>query len=168
MPLVPSFTLSQNNVTPSTFTLTDTSSGSDGAIANRLIYIYLADNSLFTGAPIQFPLAAGNTISPAILDKDYACNFVVQWVDATGIVLYSTSLLIAFRGFLSWFSYGLTQQISANNSILNQKFYMTNWWKLKTLISSAKEAIDVAGSIFNAQESLTLAQYMVTNQNLYW
>lgn len=167
MPLVPSFTVSQNNVTPSTFTLTDTSSGADGAIANRLIYLYQADNTLFGGAPIQFPLGP-SSISPMVLDKDYAFNVVVTWTDASGNVLYTFSLLIAFTGFLKWFSYGLTQQISANNSILNQKFYMANWFKLKTLISNAFEAIAVAGSIFNAQESLTLAQYMVTNQNLYW
>lgn len=167
MPLTPSFTVSQNNVTPSTFTLTDTSTGSDGAIANRLIYLYKADNSLFTGAPIQFPIGP-TIISPAILDKDYAFNIVVNWVAADGTVLYTFSLLIAFTGFLKLFSYGLTQQIAANNSILSQKFFMTNWWKLKTLISSAEQAIALVGSIFNAQEMLTLAQNMVTNHNLYW
>src|SRR5665213_3076138 len=117
--LVPSFTVSNNNVTTSSFSIVDTSTGADAAIANRLIYISLADNSLFTGAPIQFPLSAGASISPNILTQDLAFNCVVQWVDSSGNILYTASRVGLFTGFLEWFFYGLTQQIAAQSNIQN-------------------------------------------------
>lgn len=164
MALTPSFTVSNNNITTSTFSIVDTSTGSDGAIANRLIYIYDFQNNLFTGAPIQFPLSAGNSISPNILTQDFAYSITLNWVDNGGNVLYPSSLIGVFTGFLEWFEYNLCQQIAAQPNLLNDTNFFTNWSKLRTFIDSANNAISIGGSIFNAESMVTLAQYIVSNQ----
>ncbi len=162
------FTVSNNNVTPNSFSIVDTSTGADAAIANRLIYISLSDGSLFTGAPIQFPLSAGASISPNILTSDLAFSMQIQWVNAGGVMLYQASQTGVFTGFLEWFYYNLTQQIAAQSNILNDTNWFANYSKLRTLIDSANQAINIAGSIFNAQDMILLAQQMVNNQNLYF
>jgi hypothetical protein len=165
MALNPAFTVSNNSISTNQFTIVDTSTGSDALIANRLIFLYDASNTLFTGAPIQFPLSAGPSISPAILDKDYAFNIVVQWVDGSGNMLYQTSLVFVFTGFLEWYYYGLVQEIAAQSNIMNDTVFFDNMGKLRTLIDSANNAISIAGSIFNAQSMILLAQNLVTNSN---
>jgi len=164
MSLVPSFSVSNNTPTTSSFTVTDTSTGSDGAIANRLIYLYLSDNSLFTGSAVQFPLSAGSSITPNILDKDYAVNIVLNWVDGSGNVLYTSSQLFVFTGYLEWFFYSLTQTAAAQPSLLSDTNWFGSWSKLRTLIDSANQAITIGSSIFNAQNMILLAQYIQTNQ----
>jgi hypothetical protein len=167
MSLIPSVTVGNNSVTTSTFIVTDTSTGSDAAIANRLIYIYLADNSLFTGAPIQFPLSAGTSISPSILTQDFAYSITVNWVDSSGNVLYQVSgQLGVFTGFLEWFYYGLTQEVAANSVIMNDVVFFYNWSNLRNLIDSANNSITIGGSIYNAQNMILLAQGLANNSNL--
>lgn len=166
MALSPAILVSNNSVSTNTFTLQDVSTGSDVAIASRNIYLYLVDNSLFTGAPISFPLSAGSSISPAILTQDFATSITVNWVDSGGNVLYTISQLFVFTGYLEWFFYGLVQQIAANNSILNDTVFVGNWGKLRTLIDSANQSISIGGSIYNSQSMILLAQNMVTNQQL--
>jgi hypothetical protein len=168
MAFTQSFTVSNNSVNTNTFSVTDTSSGADPLIANRLLYIYLYDNSLFTGAPIQFPLSAGSSISPAILTQDFAANFVLIWVDSGGNMLYSSSQIFDFTGFLEWYFYGLIQQIAANNSILRDNLFTQNLGQLRTLIDSANQAISIGASVYNSQSMILLAQNMVNNQNLFF
>lgn len=164
MPLVPVISVTNNNIVTSQFTVNDLSTGSDAAIANRLIFIYDYQNNLFTGAPIQFPLSAGGSITPNILTQDFAFNCVVQWVDASGNVLYTTSQIGVFTGFLEWFEYGLSQQIAAQPNLLNDINFFNNWSKLRTFIDGASNAITIAGSIYNSQSMIQLAQYIVNNQ----
>lgn len=166
MPIVAAFTVSNNAITPSAFTLTDTSTGSDASIANRLIFLYQSDNSIFSGAPIQFPLSAGNSISPNLLTEDFAFNCVVQWVDSSGTVLYSASQIGVFTGFLEWFYYSLTQYIAAQSNVLNDTGYLSQWSFLRNFIDSANQAISISASIYNAQLMILLGQAIQTNKNL--
>ena len=165
MSLSPSFTIGNNASVTSQFLVTDTSTGSDAAIANRLLFINLVDNSTFTGGPIQFPLSAGNTLTPNILTTDFAFSATMQWVNSSGVVLYQvTSQLGVFTGFLENFEYGLCQQISAQANLLNDVNFFTNWSKLRTLIDAANNAIVIGSSIYNAQSMILLAQFIVNNQ----
>lgn len=168
MPLSPAFTVGNNSVIESQFTLVDTSTGADASIASRLIYIYLSDNSIFTGFPIQFPLSAGASITPNILTKDFAWSITVQWLDSGANILYTSSQVGVFTGFLEWFFYNLTQNIAAQPNILNDKVFFSNYSKLRTLIDSATQAIQIGGSVFNAQDMILLAQELTNHSNLYF
>lgn len=168
MPLVPNFSVSNNTPNTNAFVVTDLSTGSDGAIVDRKIFIYKIDNTVFTGNYIDFPLSAGSTITPSILDKDYAFNFLIQWVDSSGNVLYSKSLLVVFSGFLEWFYYSLTEKLSSQPDIANDTDFMQNYFILRNFIDSANQAISVGQSQFNAQAAIARGQYLQTNQNLFF
>ena len=168
MPLTPSFTLGNNLVNTSSFLLTDTSTGSDGAIANRLLYLYLDDNSLFTGAPIQFPLSAGTSETVSILTQDFAFAATLQWVNSGGTVLYQVQVQLGvFTGYLEWFYYGLVQLIASQSNIVNDRNYYDTMSDLRTFIDSANISITTGSSIFNSQNMILKGQYIVTNQNLF-
>lgn len=168
MALVPSVTVSNNSVSTNTFTLVDTSTGSDGAIASRQIFIYLVDNSQAAGSPVSFPLSAGSSISPSILTQDFAYSITVNWLDGSGNALYTFSIIGVFTGFLEWFYYGLVQSIAAQSNIQNDQVFTTNLGRLRTYIDSANQSISIGGSIYNAQNMILLAQQLQQNSTLYF
>lgn len=166
MPLIPSVSVGNNASTPSTFVVTDTSSGSDVAITTRNIFIYLDDNTLFTGAAIPFPLSAGSSISLAILTEDLAYSVLMTWNDSGGGVVEQSSVIGVFTGFLEWFYYSLTQHIAAQANVLNDTNFLTQYSNLRNFIDSANQSILIGQSIYNAQSMLLLGQALETNQNL--
>ena len=166
MALTPSFVVSNNNVNTNQFTVTDTSTGADPNVVDRQILIYLSDNSLF--ATIDFPLAYGSSISPTILTQDFTCNMTINWLDSGGVILYTSSQIGIFTGFLEWFYYSLTQTLASKPNIANDTEWYYNYSKLRTFIDSATQAIQVGLSVFNAQNMILMGQYLETNQQLFF
>lgn len=167
MPLVPSFTVAQTS-NAAQLVLTDTSTGSDGAITVRQILIYNAAGTLIVPG-IPWALAnASITIAP--LTADMALNIVVNWNDSGGTDLYTASQLFAATQYAEQFFYSLTQQQAAttNLNILNDFPYYTNKSKLRTLIDSAIQAIAVGADIFSSQFCISIYQQMLNNPNLYF
>jgi hypothetical protein len=125
MALTPAFTIAATS-TPGQLTLVDTSTGSDGAITDRQILIYLASGSLFT--TIDWPYANSSiTITP--FTKDYGVNVIVNWTDGVN-TLYSTSLLFASVGFGFAEFYNLSQQIASSPVIPNTTNFLSNYYNL--------------------------------------
>lgn len=168
MPFVPSFTVSNNAVNPTTFTIVDTSTGTDVLIVDRQILIYDATNTLILGSPIDFPVASGTTINLNILSQDVAVNIIINWNYAGGVVTYTANQIFGFTGFLEWFFYGLIQQIAAKATIANDTNFIANLSKLRVLIDAVNNAITFGQSIFNAQNMISMAQYMQTNTTLFF
>lgn len=167
MPLVPSFTVSQD-LTPSDLVLTDTSTGSDGAVTDRQILLYNAAGTLITPA-IDWPIAeASITISP--LQADQALNIQINWNNSSSVALYTKSQLFAAVQYAEQLYYNLTQQQAAttNLSILNDLPYFENKSKLRLFIDSAVQAISVGNDIFSAQFCISLYQQLLNNPNLYF
>jgi hypothetical protein len=84
MPFVNSFTALQLYASPNTLRITDTSTGSDANINNRLIYIRKADGTYLvpegvTTDYIEWRTDEGNVIELNILNIDYATEIKVQW-----------------------------------------------------------------------------------------
>ena len=83
MPLVPNFTASQYSGTPSVITLTDTSTGSDGTIAKRRVYLLQANGTFLVPAGttteyIEWDLV-DVSIALDVLSQDSALSITVQW-----------------------------------------------------------------------------------------
>jgi hypothetical protein len=89
-------------------------------------------------------------------------------VDSGGNVLYTSSQIGVFTGFLEWFYYGLIQQIAANNGVLRDTLFTGNLGILRTLIDSATQAITIGTSVYNSESMILLAQNMQTNQTLFF
>lgn len=149
---------------PSSFTVTDTSIGSDGAIADRQILIYSTANQLLVPA-IDFPLSAGSSINISPLTQDVAVTVVLKWVDGGGIPLYTFSLIWAFVQYGLLFLENLTQFQISNPNIVNDTNWMGNKFKLFTEIQSALNAINIGQSFFAAQSCILRYQFMITNTN---
>lgn len=169
MALTPSFTISNNSsISQNTFSITDSSTGSDGTVTKFVVFIYDDTNTQITNSPFTFTYTPNATYNLSVLTQDIAVNIVVQWQTVTSAVVVTTSQIFVFTGFLEWFFYGLIQQVAANNNLFRDRNFFANLSQLRTLIDSANQAINIGNSIFNAEAMILLAQYMQTNSNLFW
>lgn len=163
MALTPSFTITPTS-NAAAFTLTDTSTGSDGAIVGKVILLYLVSNSLLVPS-IPWPTATNPiTISP--LTQDVALNVTVNWVDVDGNVLYTASMIYAFVQYGEQFYYGLTQQATATPTIVNDQLYYQNKSILRDELDSAVQAITIGQDVYSAQECIGRYQQLINNATL--
>ena len=175
MPLTPNFSTSQAVGEPSVITVTDTSTGSDAAIASRRVYLVDYEGNYVvasgtTTAYTPWPLAQ-TSIDIDCLTEDMALSVVVTWNDAGGVQLYTKTVLTGFTLYNETFYYSLTQgqaAVSNPSYILQDNGYFDNKSRLRTLIDSGDQAIALGGDITSAQECYDLATFMVTNQNNYF
>ncbi len=175
MPLTPNFSTSQQAGLPSNVIITDTSTGSDGAIVARRVFLtnYEGEYVVASGTTTNYtpwPLAQ-SSISIDCLTQDTALTVTVNWVDAGGVTLYTKTSLAGFTLYNETFYYSLTQgQAAVGNPsyILQDNAYFQNKSKLRCLIDSGNQAVTLGYDITSAQECYDLATYMVTNQNLYF
>lgn len=156
MSFTPNFTLSQPEGQPSVITVTDASTGSDGSINRRIIYIRKDDGTFLTpsGTTTQYigwPLS-DSTINIDCMDKDYALSVVVQWLDISGAILYDKTVTQGFTSYNENFDYQLTQMLAGNPLLFNDNDFQENKSKLRTDIDSGDQAILIAADIYNAQQ----------------
>src|SRR4051812_32015248 len=98
MALTPNFVASQAGGTPQNLTLTDSSTGSDGAITQRRIYLVQADGTYLTPSGsttdyIAWAYANASITISDILSNDIALSILVQWLSVTNVVLYDKTIL---------------------------------------------------------------------------
>jgi hypothetical protein len=172
MPISPSFTASQNSGTPSIITLTDTSTGSDGAITQRRVYLLQSNGQYLvpTGTTtdyIEWDIV-DSTISLDVLVQDTALSITVQWLSVTNTVIESVTTSFAFTAYNETFYYGLTESQVANANLTAS----TNWYQTKMILrvelDSAYQAITFASDIFSAQAALNRATFISTNQSFFF
>ena len=172
MPLSPNFTASQNSGTPNLIFLTDTSTGSDGTITKRRIYLLQSDGTYLvpTGTVtnyIEWALVDVTT-SLNVLIQDTALSITVQWLTASNVVVANKTTSFAFTAYNETFYYGLTESQVANANLTAS----TNWYQTKMILrvelDSAYQAISFASDIFSAQAALNRATFISTNQSYFF
>lgn len=165
MPLSPSFTITPLT-NPAAFTITDTSTGSDVAITDRVIILYNVDNSVY--GTFDFPLSIGSAITIAPLLKDVALTVKVNWNNAGGSALYTVSQIFAFTQYGEQFYYQLTQNQTSNPNVVNDNNYYGNKLKLRVELDSAVQAINEGGDIYSAQGCINRYNYLISTQNFFF
>lgn len=163
------YTVSQG-LDPTSFTITDSSTGSDANLVTRTISLFQADGSLLGGSVISWPYSDGSTkVLTGYLPKDKALNIVVDWVSSSPIPgsTYTKSDYVTFPGNTNNFIYNLIQDIAAQPSILNDKTFYDYLSKLQTEVDSSGLAITF-DDLFNAQSALDRAFSIMTNQQFYF
>jgi len=172
MSLTPNFTASQSSGTPSIITLTDTSTGSDGTIAKRRVYLLQANGTFLVPAGtttdyIDWNLAQAS-IDLNVLSQDSALSITVQWLTSGNVVVTAKTTSFAFTAYNETFYYGLTESQVANSNLSAS----TNWYQTKLIlrveIDSADQAITFASDIYSAQAALNRATFISTNQALFF
>ena len=175
MPLTPNFSTSQQAGLPSNVIITDTSTGSDVAVVERRVYLvnYAGEYVVADGTTTDYtvwPLAQ-SSISIDCLSADTALTVTVDWVDVSGVTLYTKTVLAGFTLYNETFYYSLTQgqaAVSNPSYILQDTTYFQNKSKLRCLIDSGDQAVTLGYDITSAQTCYDLATFMVTNQNNYF
>ncbi|MDE1767227.1 MAG: hypothetical protein KGI27_13295, partial [Thaumarchaeota archaeon] len=139
------FSVSQVTGYPSQIVLTDTSTGSDGSIASRRVYLAKADGTFLVpaGTSTQYITWAYANASITIdaLDKDYALLITVQWLDAGGAILYALNSLNGETLYNETFDYLLTQMMASNPYLVNDNDFFPNKSLLRTFIDAGNQAI---------------------------
>jgi hypothetical protein len=170
MALTPSFSLSQtsNPLDPTSLVITDTSTGSDGSIASVQVQLKDVNNNPFASSPynLAYVLNGTYTINPFV--KDAAITVVVNWLNGSGTILYTSNQLFVNTSFGELFLYQLTQQQTASPNIVNDSTFYTNKEKLREELDSAQKAISVANDITGAQNCLNRAYLLENNQNYFF
>lgn len=157
MALTVSFTAESVAGSPSDILFTDTSTGSDGTITSRRIYVadstgeFLVEDGTTTEYEVwALPLATAITLD--LLDQDTACRITVQWLNVSNVVVYDYTIdAIGFVEYNEEFDYEQTTLMSANKLLINDNNFWGNKTKLRALIDSGNNAITRASDLVNAQ-----------------
>lgn len=172
MPLTPSISVSQNNGTPSQFSVQDTSTGSDPGLTERRVYLYNSANNTVVPSGtltnyIVWPIA-DSSITIDVLSRDMAFMIVVNWMTGS-TVTYTYTNYYQFPANTKVFLYNLsvTQQLS-NPNIIKDTQYLFNKLQLYTYVKDADNAVALGPDISKAQLAFDLAYEMMSNSNLYF
>lgn len=175
MSFSPFFTAVSVSGYPSQILLTDTSSGSDGAIVSRRVYIATCTGSYLvpSGTTTEYSVwnLINTTINLDVLSKDYAVLITVQWVNVSGVVLYDTSAKFGFTLYNETCDYGLTTVMSSNPLLINDNNFFKNKSQLREAIDSGNQALVIAADLYNAQQAydrgttIRLASQYFFNEN---
>lgn len=169
------FTISQGT-DATTFSIQDTSTGSDPNITDRRIFLNLYDGTTLTppnnGTPyIDWPLSDGSSITlTGILPRDYAINIVVQWISSNPLAppsTYTFTLLNDFVANTKLFAYGLSEMQSGNPLLINDNGYFQNKSKLLVLIQDSLDAVAYNDQT-TAQLCLNDAYDFIQNQKTFF
>lgn len=163
------FSVSQG-IDVQSFTLTDTSTGSDPALTGRTISLNLVDSQLLGGSSILWPLSDGSTkLINGLLLRDYSLNIGVTWQSSSPIPgsSYSKNRIATFKGNSNQFAYGLLQQIAANQGLTNDNGFLYNLFLINSDVNNADRATDFLDQ-GSAQAALDRIYYKIVNQNLFF
>ena len=171
MPLTTaSFSVSQPVGESNVITLTDTSTGTDGRITNRHIYLRKSDGTYLTlddGNDYIDWDYADESIDVDILDKDYALCITVYWM----INAESEYNATGFYGLTSYneeFDYQLTDILALNPLLVNDNYFIKHKTDLRTFIDSGDNAISRNQDISSAQICYDKATELRLNSQYYF
>lgn len=172
MPFVPSITISQSPLAPAEITATDASTGSDGAITARRIFfqtsaaIYLKETGVSTDYNL-WPLANSSQTFNVLLE-DKALLITVNWVDVSGVTLYTYSQLYCLDQFNKQFFYYLIGLQAMTPTVLSDNPYSTNMARLWVNIKGAEQSIEIGADISGSQACLNRATALQNSQTIFY
>lgn len=174
MSFVENFTAQQSSTVYSTCTLTDTSTGSDGSITQRRAYFiqangdYLVTSAAVNSTYFQWDYADATLTILLLLDKDYALNVKVEWLDVSNTVLYSKTILYGFNIYEEAFLYSLTTAQSSNPQLVNNANYWNSKIALRVQVDDATQAITQGNDIYSAQAAYTRGTYIKDHPQIFF
>lgn len=172
MALNPSFTAGQNPTSPSIVVVVDNSTGSDGSISQRRVFVqdsagnYLVPSGTTTNYT-QWSYADAS-IALNILQQDTAVSITVQWLDVSNTVLYTLTQQYCLDMFNKQFFYTLVQMQGVTPSIPQDSNYFSNMAIFWATLEGAENAIELASDLSASQNCLNRCTYMQQKQSLFF
>jgi hypothetical protein len=157
--MTPNFSTSQTLGVPSSINIVDTSIDIDPAITSRRVYLQKADGTYLvqegTTTDYEFWALADISITLDVLNKDYALLVTVNWIDDTTIpnptVVATKQYVLGFTLYNETFDYQLTQVLSGNPLVINDRNFFANKSKLRVAIDSGNQALYFAVDLYSGQ-----------------
>ena len=170
--LTPNFTGTQQIGLPSCVYLTDDSTGSDVTITEKRVYITDVENNYLvpSGTTTDYVVwaLADSTISIDCLTQDTAAFVKTDWVNVSGGVVETKTILCDFRLYNLQESFQLTQAMVAQPNIIQDTNFWNNKMILRVNIDDSVEAVSIGGNQRVAQSALNRATAMTNNQSIYF
>jgi len=172
MALTVSFSVSQTSGESSIVTIADTSTGSDVAVTQRRVYLRKSDGTFLvpdgtTTDYVQWAYA-DSSIDIDCLDKDYALEITVEWLDVTDVVLYDLTDVYGLTQYNEEFDYGLSTVLASNPLLVNDNSFKQNKSDLRMYIDSGDKAVARSSDITSAQLCYDQATWLRLNSIYYF
>ena len=155
MPIVENFSVAQTPGNPSSITIVDTSTGSDVTITQRRVYLKTSLNTYLVPSGTTTDYVAWNYALSSIdidaLDKDYALNIKVEWLNVSNVVVKEKEDNYGITGYNEDYDYTLTQMLTSNPENIGDDSFFLHKSDLRNLIDSGDNAISRASDIYSAQ-----------------
>lgn len=174
MPLSVSISATQSIAYPNLITLTDSSTGSDGTITIRRVYIrtstgtYLTDGQVESSSPsyTEWPYADA-TIQLDVLTEASSVEITVQWLAGSTVVYtYTDTFCFDLQDYV--FALGILSNQTGSPGVLQDTNYYNNFMQFIVNLFCAETAITKADDIYSSQGSLNRNQLMMNNENFYF
>jgi len=173
MSLTPNFSATQLIGDLTKVSLSDTSTGSDGAITARRVSFRLANGNFLTESGtattetfIAWPYADTTKIF-TVLQKSQASSVKVQWLDVSNVVLYEKTILWDFDLNDYVYGYELLQYQTTKPDVVNDQDYYNRKIKLIVNLFDSENAT-TWGDIYSAQAALDRNFYLMQNQSFWF
>lgn len=169
MPLSVNFSTAQIFGDPSEIVFTDASTGSDGTITKRRIYMQKSDGTFLVedGTTTEYEEFNGfpgtTSITLDVLAQDEALTITMQWLTAGDVVTYDKTLVRSFTQYNEQYDYELAQRVRSNPLLINDNNFWGNKGLFRTLIDSGDQAISEASDTDVAQICYNQATEMRDN-----
>lgn len=169
--MTPSFTVSQSAVTPSSFTVEDTSTDVDVTITKRRIYVSMSDGTYLTGdGTVNYDdwALADASITLSILTEDIGANILVEWLNVSDGIVESLDNNYPLSEYNKQFLYYLVQLQGLTPGIYDDTNYSGNLAIFWTNIIAGINAVTYGNDIAACQNCFDRATYMRLHQSLYF
>lgn len=170
MPLTVSFTISESIAYPGRLTFTDTSTGSDGAITNRIIYIQLPDGTYLVpeGTTTDYIVwdYADASITFDVLERSQAANVTVKWL-AGSTISYTDVVPYCFPFYDYVFAFNKIRPLTSMPNLIDNKNYYETSIKFITNLWNAEIAAEIGEDITASQNCLDRNYFIIQNPQLY-
>tara|TARA_R110000868_G_scaffold196332_4_gene442214 strand:- start:642 stop:1157 length:516 start_codon:yes stop_codon:yes gene_type:complete len=171
MAFAESFSVSQSALSPSVVTLTDTSTGSDGAITSRVVYVSDSDGTYLTGdGTVDFDVWdwADASIDLDILTESTAASIRVDWLNSVDTILYTVTDQYCLAQYAKNFAYYLVQQLAQTFNVIQDTSYFSNLAQFWTNLRGAINAIEVSSDLSASQNCLNRCTEMQNDESKYF
>lgn len=171
MALTANFSSSENLSANQYVTFTDTSTGSDGTIVTRRVYVLLADGTYLVpaGTTTDYFLwdYSVSFITVDLLSKSTSASVRVEWWDNSAKV-YEKTILTEWDLYDYIFLFGLLQTQTSQPSIMNDANYYGNVMQMIVNLFQSESAVELMDDLYSSQSSLDRNQQLINHQNDYF
>lgn len=171
MAISPSFTVSQSAITPSSFTVNDTSTGTLDTITQRRLYVSDAYGNYLTGdGTVDYTewSIANASITLNVLTEDLAVDIKVEWLNSSNGIVNSLDNTYPLSEFNKQFLYYLVQNLGLKPGTLQDTNFAGNLGVFWTNIIAGINAVEYGNDIAAGQNCFSRATYMRLHEDLFF